>query len=223
MQQLVPAFIGFILTVMVLSYLIGDNPLFRLAIYVFVGAAAGYAVSVIAHQVIWPNLIVPLATASMTERALLIVPILLGLLLFTRISPQLARLSSPAMGYLTGVAAAAAVGGAVLGTLAPQVTASAQPFDMADAAARGLNPLGQVAVGAIMLTATITTLVYFNFGARRAADGSVRRNGLLELAARVGQLFIAITFGVLFAGVYAAALTALIERVHALLDLFGLF
>jgi hypothetical protein len=223
MQQLVSAFIGFILTVMVLSYLIGDNPLFRVAVSIFVGAAAGYAVSVTVYQVIWPNLIVPLASASMLERGLLLIPLLLGLLLFTRISPQLARLSSPAMGYLTGVAAAVAVGGAVIGTLAPQIAAAATPFDMTDAAARGSSPLGQVAVGIVMLTATITTLVYFNFGARRAADGTVRRNGLLELAARVGQIFIAITFGVLFAGVYAAALTALIERVHALLDLFGLF
>lgn len=222
MPQIVSAFIGFILTVMVLSYLIGDNPLFRLAIYIFVGAAAGYAVSVVVHQVIWPSLIVPLMSASMLERSLLLIPLLLGLLLLMRLSPQLARLSSPAMGYLTGVAAAVAVGGAVIGTLAPQTAAAAQPFDLGDAAARGLNPLGQAASGIVMLTATITTLVYFNFGARRAADGTVRRNGLLELIARVGQVFIAITFGVLFAGVYSAALTALIERVHAILDLFGL-
>ncbi len=223
MQQIASAFIGFILTVMVLSYLIGDNPLFRLAIYVFVGAAAGYAVSVVVYQVIWPNLIGPLATATMAERVLLVVPLLLGLLLLARISPQLARLSSPTMGYLAGVAAAVAVGGAVLGTLTPQIAAAAQPFDLADAAARGLNPLGRIVVGVVTLTATITTLIYFNFGARRAADGTVRRNGLFELLARVGQIFIAITFGVLFAGVYSAALTALIERVHALLNFFGLF
>ncbi len=222
MSQVVSAFIGFTLTVMVLSYLIGDNPLFRVAVSIFVGAAAGYAASVIAHQVIWPNLVIPLATATLTERALLIIPLLLGLLLLTRISPQLARLSSPAMGYLTGVAAAVAVGGAVIGTLVPQIAAAAASFDLTDAAARGLSPLGQFTAGVVMLTATITTLIYFNFGARRAADGTVRRNGLLELAARVGQIFIAITFGVLFAGVYAAALTALIERVSAILNLFGL-
>lgn len=222
MPPIVSAFIGFILTVMVLSYLIGDNPLFRLAIYIFVGAAAGYAVSVVVHQVIWPSLIVPLMSASILERGLLFIPLLLGLLLLMRLSPQLARLSSPTMGYLTGVAAAVAVGGAVLGTLAPQTAAAAQPFDLGEAAARGLNPLGQVILGVVMLTATITTLVYFNFGARRAADGMVRRNGLLELIARVGQVVIAITFGVLFAGVYSAALTALIERVRAILHLFGL-
>jgi predicted membrane protein len=37
------AIIGFILTIMVLSYIIGDNALFRLAIHIFIGAASGYA------------------------------------------------------------------------------------------------------------------------------------------------------------------------------------
>jgi hypothetical protein len=34
----------------------------------------------------------------------------------------------------------------------------------------------------------------------------------------VGQLFIAITLGVLFAGVFSASLTALIERIGSLSD-----
>ncbi len=36
----------------------------------------------------------------------------------------------------------------------------------------------------------------------------------MEGLALVGQIFIAITLGVIFAGVFSASLTALIERLH---------
>jgi uncharacterized membrane protein len=68
----------------------------------------------------------------------------------------------------------------------------------------------------------ITSLAYFHFGARPQADGSMRRMGLIEIIAWVGRIFIGITLGAIFAGVYAAALTALIERISSLFDFFTL-
>jgi hypothetical protein len=50
---------------------------------------------------------------------------------------------------------------------------------------------------------------------------------LIDLFALVGRIFIGITLGVLFAGVFAAALTALIERAASLVNfinsLLGIF
>ena len=45
---------GFVLTLMIFSYLLGDNILYRLAVYVFVGLAAGYITVVTWDSVIWP-------------------------------------------------------------------------------------------------------------------------------------------------------------------------
>jgi hypothetical protein len=64
-----------------------------------------------------------------------------------------------------------------------------------------------------MLVGTITTLVYFHFGARSTPDGP-QRSKLVIVLGWIGQIFIAITLGVLFAGVFAAAMTALIERLN---------
>ncbi len=62
---------------------------------------------------------------------------------------------------------------------------------------------------------------------RPKADGSMRRFGLIEIAAWMGRIFIGITLGAIFAGVYAAALTALIERIASIINfittLFGNF
>jgi len=73
--------------------------------------------------------------------------------------------------------------------------------------------------GAVMLSGTVLTLTYFQFGANRAADGTVKRNAIFETLAWLGRIFIAVTLGVLFAGVYMAALTAMIERLSSIINL----
>ena len=54
------AVIGFILTLMVLSYIIGDNFIFRLAIHIGIGVTAGFAVVLILQNILWYQVIVPL-------------------------------------------------------------------------------------------------------------------------------------------------------------------
>jgi hypothetical protein len=69
------------------------------------------------------------------------------------------------------------------------------------------------------MVGTISTLAYFHFGVRQVTDQTAKRPKWLEVVALIGQVFIAITLGALFAGVYAASLTALIERLKFLGDI----
>src|SRR5512146_3239626 len=199
--------LAFLLTLMVLSYLIGDNPLFRIAVYLFIGVSAGYVAAVAFWQVLWPDLIVPLVAGTAMQRALLAVPLLLSGLLLMKAWPALSRLGMPAMGLLVGAAAAAAIGGAVLGTVIPQVQATIEPLSL-----RNLSALDVLINGLVVLVGVVASLAYFHFGAQARQDGSIRRFFLVEILAAVGSIFVAITLGVLFSGVYSAALTALIER-----------
>ena len=72
----------------------------------------------------------------------------------------------------------------------------------------------------------ITPCEIIDVGYRHAAatacapGGALQRTTLVGLAAGMGQIFVALTFGVLFAGTYSAALTALIERIGSLISLF---
>ncbi len=208
--------IAFLFTVMILSYIIGDSPLFRVAIYIFVGVSSGYVAVVAFRQVLLPNLLQPLVNGPTSEKVVLLVPLLLGLMLLMRASPSLARLGMPAMGVLVGVGAAVALAGAVVGTLLPQVNATITAFD-----ARKFTSPEAFVDAVVILAGVIATLVYFHFGARVNPDGSVGRLRFIELTAFVGSIFVAITLGVLFAGIYSAALTALIERLHFLGTFFG--
>ncbi|MDP2995015.1 MAG: hypothetical protein Q8N46_07850, partial [Anaerolineales bacterium] len=127
--DLITGGISFLLTLMVLSYLIGDNPAFRVAVYIFIGVSAGYAAAVAWHQVLFPRLIVPLLSGNWADRLLTVVPLVLGLLLLFKLSPRTSRLGTPSMAFLVGVGAAVAVGGAVMGTLFPQARASMNALD----------------------------------------------------------------------------------------------
>jgi hypothetical protein len=213
--DLLTGLFSFLLTLMVLSYLIGDNPAFRVAIYLFIGVSAGYAAAVAWNQVLRPRLFLPLMQGGWTN-FLLLVPLILGLLMFSKLSPRLAWLGSPSLALIVGVGAAVVVGGAVLGTLFPQTQAVVNQFDLPPIGESLPKWLGVLSEALLMLLGTISTLVYFQFSAKSTPSGP-RRGKAIELIAWVGQVFIAITFGVLFAGAFAAAMTALIERMNFLI------
>ncbi len=221
------AIIGFLLTIMVLSYIIGDNFLFRLAIHIFIGVASGYAAILILYNVIWHQVLVPLIqvftagkTGGMLTYALQVAPaVILGIWMMTKLSPRLSRYGTPVLAFLTGIGAATVVVGAVRGTIFPQVGASANLFAKQSAVNGIGNLVGWFINGLIVLVGTITTLIYFQFGVKRQEEGvPVQRSVFMEYLSTVGQGFIVVTLGVLFSGVYLAALSALIDRISFLWD-----
>lgn len=211
--DVVTAFVGLILTLMVFSYLIGDNPLFRFAIYLFIGVSSGYAAAVIVRNVLLPHLNL-FQTNDINQLILSVIPVLLSVTLLTKLSPRISWLGNFAMAVLVGVGAAAAVGGSLVGTLLPQSQAAMNAFDLGV----GGNPFVRLLEGVVMLLGTVLTLASFHFSAGRAPDGTPKRNSILEAVASFGRVFVAITLGVLFAGVYVAALTAMIERLSSMIN-----
>ena len=225
--DLLGAILGFVLTLFVFSYILGDNFLFRFAVYVFIGVAAGYAAVMVFYNVIWPQLVDPLLFGSRSQRLFAIIPLAMSILLLLRTSSRLSVLSTPIFAYLVGVGAAAAIGGAVIGTVVPQVNATIDGFDLFSIQAVGedywLRVVERFGNASIILLGTLTTLIYFHFGIRSTRDISPRRAPWIEGIAWIGQIFIAITLGTVFAGVFASALAALVERLSFMLRLIFSF
>jgi hypothetical protein len=221
------AIIGFLLTVMVLSYIIGDNVLFRLATHIFIGVASGYAAVLILYNVLWYQVLVPVlqvfttgTTDNLLNYAVHVAPaVILGIWMLTKVTPRLSRYGTPVLAFLTGVGAATVIAGAVRGTIFPQVGASINILNRNYAPAEMNNLVVWFFNGVIVLIGTITTLIYFQFGVKQQEEGMpAQRPVILEYLSTVGQGFIVITLGVLFSGVFLAALTALIDRVQFLWD-----
>lgn len=223
--ELIFAALSLLLTILVLSYLVlGDNPMFRFAAYAFIGVAAAYVVLVTLRQVILPKLVMPLVSGTMIQRILLAVPLLLSLLLLAKIFPRVSRVGNVPMGFLVGSAAAVTIGGALMGTLLPQSAATASLFNLRTNPALGSVGTSGVLLDAVyVLVGTLATLLYFHFGVRSRPNQPASQPIWIEKIGKVGQFFIAVTFGALFAGVYTAAVTALIERVTFVVSFFGQF
>jgi hypothetical protein len=212
--------VAFALTILILSYIFGDHFLFRLATYTFVGVATGYAVVLVIYQVLLPRLIWPLMQGSLEERAWLLVPLILSVLLLSKLIPSISRLGSLSMAYLVGIGAAVTIGGAVLGTLITQARASLTAIELSAQSGQSTDPFMQILDGIVLLLGTISTLAYFHFSARSDPGQPPRRPIWVEGLAGTGKVFIAITLGSLFAGVYVAAITALIQRLDFLIFVF---
>jgi hypothetical protein len=110
--------IGGILTLAIMSFLYKDNPVYKVAEHLFVGLAAGYYLALEFWQVFRPNLWDPLIQNG---RLLNLIPLLLVILLFTRLVEKVAWLSRWSMGLLIGAYSGLAIIGFAQGDLLPQI------------------------------------------------------------------------------------------------------
>jgi len=204
--------VGLFLTLSIFSYLLGDNALFRFAVHLFIGVSAGYLVVVTWYNIIFPKLLLPLLENEGRSSNLLTtyLPLIFSLLLLTKLVPRLSGMGSPIMAYLIGIGAATAIGGAIMGTLFPQIISTINLFDGQNNSQGLIWYL--VLESSFILIGTLSTLIYFHFGARSGANDPGKRAVWIESIAGVGKIFIAITFGAIFANVLIASLTAFVER-----------
>lgn len=214
-MELIWAAVGFVLSLLIFSYLAGDNPLFRFAISLFIGVSAGYAAVILLFQVIYPRLIYPLLTGTILEKSFTLVPIVLSLLLFFKPTRTMSSIGSIPMALLVGAAAAFAIGGAVLGTILPQSFSTIGLFDRKAV-------VNNLLEGSFILVGTVTTLMYFYFGAKYENGKPIRRAGWIEAISKVGQVFLFVTLGSIYAGVYITAITALVDRIHSLWNIISI-
>jgi len=206
--------ISFILTLCVFSYLIGDNQLFRLAVHIFVGVAAGFVTALTIQNVLWPHLFRPLIFGTFEERLWSLVPVFLSAILFAKAIPRLSILPNPVLAFMVGIGAATAIGGAIFGTLFPQTTATIRLFDTQNIVQVGKDPAFEILNSGLILLGVIITLGSFQFGTRWLQNQAIAP--FWQLVFWGGRVFVAITFGVIYAGVFLAALSALTERLSSI-------
>ncbi|MCP4426212.1 MAG: hypothetical protein GY803_17110 [Chloroflexi bacterium] len=196
--ELIGLLIGLVLTLFIYSYVIGDNPLYRLAVHMLVGVSAAYAAVVVIRQVVMPA--VDQIRQNPTDQASLLwlVPFIFVLLLLLKRVPTLAWLGNNSVAFLVGVGAATALLGALTGTLWPQVMAASSPN----------APQYQ---GILIAVLTVATLFVFQFTGR-VKDGQWKRPFWQQGVAQIGRAALMIAFGALFAALFNTSLILLSSR-----------
>ncbi len=216
--NLIWSIIGFILTVLVFSYLAGDNFLFRIVMYAFIGISAAYVTLIVITQVLWPRLLLPIINGTFREQLIGVTGLIMCIILFMKLVPRLSRIGNLSMGYLVGVGAAVAIGGALTGTVIPQALAMA---DVAWLRLSSGTPSGSpepIVTGIMTLVGALTTLIYFQYGAKQTRGGKIRRGFIIDSLAWIGKVIVAISFGAIFAGVLSASITAMVERINFMIN-----
>jgi hypothetical protein len=210
--------IGVFLTVAVFSFLYRENRLYRFAEHLVVGVANGYSISFTVHRVLVPYVVKPLSAgfkALATEgpsmklldpnssaNFIILVPLAIGLLYFTRFLPKHAWLvripMAIFMGYYTGQTVPAAFTGIVF----PQLKAT-----LVTQASFGGDPwLGVWKV--LVLVGVLTTLTYFFF--------SREHKGALKWSAKTGIIYVMVGFGASFGFTVMARISLAIGRFYFL-------
>jgi hypothetical protein len=190
--------IGAFLTLMIFSFLYKDNPFYKFAEHLFVGVANGYYIVYYWHNALVPNLLEPLGGGDL----IYLVPLLLGLMYFTRFIPTIAWVVRIPIGFMIGWSAGISIPAYFQAFVLRQLEGSViTPQSFTNTAA------GIWAV--ISLIGVVCTLIYFYF--------SKEHTGILKPPARIGIIFIMIGFGASFGYTVMARVSLLIGRVQFLL------
>jgi len=200
--------VGAVLTLMVLSYLLGDNPLYRLALYLFIGAVVGYSLGIVLREVF----LIKLAEQLKGQELQVLVPIFLGLLLLIKGIAPTSHTSSIPISFLVGVGTALALSGALLGTLIPQIAATG------DALAFRSITLAAILRGLLIILGTVCTIMVFNFSVQRKPGIGALWGSVVGAMSRVGRVFLVFALAAAFAGAITTALTMFIGRTQFLIE-----
>ena len=194
--DLIGVWVGVFITLMVLSFLYKENPFFRLAEYVFIGLAAGYAFAASLRLFIDQALNPIFVNGNLT----FIVPVILGSLFyaqFTKKYSSLYRLPlSLAIGYGLGVT----IWSVFATFFVKQVIATMIPLFTGDV----LTTFDNV----VLVAGTILSLSYFILHREQ--------KGVWGGFTKIGKYFILATLGAVFGSTVLGRMAIIIQRVQFL-------
>jgi len=193
-----------LLTLAIYSFLYKDNPIYKVAEYIFVGLSAGYWAAFLWWNYAYPNLFEPLGQGHYWN----IIPIAMGFMMFTQLSRRTSWLVRFPLTFVLGVSLGLQIVAAVEGDLVPQLAGTFSPFT------RGalFNTYDfWASVGYIvLLVGVLATITYFFF--------SKEHKGILGVSSKIGIYFLMVAFGASFGYTIMARISLLFGRFHFLLS-----
>ncbi|MCK4607523.1 MAG: hypothetical protein KAU35_09525 [candidate division Zixibacteria bacterium] len=190
-----------VLTLAVLSFLYRDNPVYKMAESLLIGVSIGYTLVVIWSSTLVDLLFRPLFLDGMLP---LIIPLVLGLLMFGRFHRATSSLSRLPIAVMIGSGAGVAIPAMLDARILKQLSATVMPV----LTASGIPDLSAI----VIIGGVVTTLCYFYF--------SREHKGALGSAATVGTWFLMVFFGTTFGYTVMSRMSTFIGRMEFLLTEF---
>ena len=176
----------------VYSFLYKENPLSRFIEHIYVGLGAGYGL-VMGFSNLQTKAFGPVASGA---GVVMIVPLIVGLLLFTRFAPRYRAWGRIPVALMTGVGTALTLRGVVVADFVGQIRAAIVPVNSLDVL--------------IMILGTLGTILYFFFTTKST-------NKVVTTGATVGKWIMMVTFGAGFGNATMGRISQLIGRLDLIL------
>lgn len=189
-----------LLTLAIYTFLYKDNPVYRLAEHLLIGLSIGYALVIFWQTTLMDILFRPLFSGG---KLVLLIPLVLGLLMFSRFNARLSWLSRIPIAFMIGAGAGVAIPAMLYARTLKQVSASVIPL---------VDDGGFHIEALVVALGLLSTLAYFYF--------SREHEGLMGKAARLGTYFLMVFFGATFAYTVMSRMSTFIGRIDFLLTDF---
>jgi hypothetical protein len=194
------------LTLCIYSFLYKDNPFFKFAEHLFVGVSVGLLLANTFHQVFLPYIYNPLksaVTAGQYKEFVILIPALMGIMMFSRFIPKYGWMVRWPFAFLMGYSAGVRIPVIMQADIFQQIRGTAEPFASTDSVWPIIN-------SSLVMLGVICTLVYFFF--------SKEHKGVTGGLSEIGIIFLMIGFGASFGYTVMARVSLLIGRIDFLLQ-----
>jgi len=190
-----------VLTLAVLTFLYGDNPVYRMAESLLVGVSIGYVL-----VITWANTIMDILYQPLVHdgKLALVIPLAFGLLMFGRFHRSTSFLSRYSMAVLIGSGAGVAIPAMLGARTLTQLTATINMV-RADSLLTAFSAV-------VVIIGLLATLSYFYF--------SREHSGWMGRSAKIGTYFLMIFFGTTFGYTVMSRMSTFIGRIEFLLSDF---
>ena len=178
-----------------------DNPIFRLGQQAVIGAATAHYI-VLNFTSVYNNAITPMMGGNL----LLIIPLFLGLLMYTRLKNEIAWVARYPTAVLVGVGTGVMIAGTLRGQIIDQMKNTVLDLYNSFSAGSAMNVLNAT----LILIGTITAITFFTF--------TRKHTGLLGWSAKAGRIFLMISLGANWSGELVWYATQTIGRLSYIIN-----
>ncbi len=215
--QIIGIWLATFFTLAILSFLYKENPIFKIAESVFVGASYGYSIVIVYFNYLKPKFFEPMgrlinslfysdAQLQKGDSWIILIPTLLGILLLLQLFPRYSWLARYTFAFMFGVGTGISIVPTITELLFKQAEVTMQPFIL-----HGRFSLNSINFNVIIIfIGVLSVLSYFFF--------SFERKGMWKNLSTLGLYFLLISFGAAYGFTVMARETLLIGRIEFLLD-----
>ena len=188
--------IGVILTLCIFSFLIKDNPFYKFAERLVAGVAAGYWTMLIYWTLFHDKVIDTMLSGRLWFTLAYLIPILLGLGMWTRFSKNYSWISRYSIAFYIGISTGVSVPVFMYTAIFKQLSATIIPFD--------------TVTNILVIIGVLCALIYFFF--------SKAHTGAFGVASRIGIYILMVGFGAGFGLTVMGRVALLVQRIIYMKD-----